>query len=442
MILPVRSAALRRASSPSSPCPCRRSRAADPAQCRRSRPSAPPPRPSSTARSTTPSGRGRSCRPGRGARTTRCTAKRSRSRRTSGSPTTIAIIYIAFRCDDPEAARIKTSITRRDNIWSDDWVGLSLDALGTGQVAYHMMVNPSGVQLDMLQTNSGGEDPSPDWVWDSAGRVDEHRLHRRDPAAAAVDPLQGRRRGADGRAVLAPRQPHRLLGVVAAAQAERVGLPAPRAAGVRSACAAARRARRFPSVDLLRARRSARRRRRGRVSTAPRRSGFSGKVGLTSTITARRDRQPRLQPGRERRLPGRGQPALPGLLLGEAAVLHGGRRAVQPRRRRRRRRQHDLRGPHAAHRRSDCRRARSPARSGRTTSACSRAVDQAAGRDLEAGDPLDGRDKVFTIGRAQMTPARRAASPARCSRRRRKGRPRTSSPAPTSACASAARRCR
>ena len=33
--------------------------------------------------------------------------------------------------------------------------------------------------------------------------------------------------------------------------------------------------------------------------------------------------QPRLQPGRERRLPGRGQPALPGLLLREAAVLHG-----------------------------------------------------------------------------------------------------------------------
>ena len=34
-----------------------------------------------------------------------------------------------------------------------------------------MMVNPSGVQADMLQTNSGGEDASPDWVWDSAGRV-------------------------------------------------------------------------------------------------------------------------------------------------------------------------------------------------------------------------------------------------------------------------------
>ena len=80
-------------------------------------------------------------------------------------------LYFAFRCDDPEPNRIKTSITRRDNIWSDDWVGLSLDALGTGQVSYHLMVNPSGIQLDMINTPSGFEDTSPDYVWQSAGRI-------------------------------------------------------------------------------------------------------------------------------------------------------------------------------------------------------------------------------------------------------------------------------
>jgi hypothetical protein len=82
-------------------------------------------------------------------------------------------IYFAFRCDDPEPAGIKTSITRRDNIWADDWVGLSLDALGTGQVSYHLMVNPSGIQLDMINTISGYEDTSPDYVWESAGRVND-----------------------------------------------------------------------------------------------------------------------------------------------------------------------------------------------------------------------------------------------------------------------------
>jgi hypothetical protein len=80
-------------------------------------------------------------------------------------------IYFAFKCDDPRPAGIKTSITRRDNIWQDDWVGLSLDALGTGQQSYHMMVNPSGVQLDMLNSVAGGEDQNPDWIWDSAGRL-------------------------------------------------------------------------------------------------------------------------------------------------------------------------------------------------------------------------------------------------------------------------------
>jgi hypothetical protein len=82
-------------------------------------------------------------------------------------------LYFAFQCQDPQPAGIKTSITRRDNIWADDWVGLSLDALGTGQQSYHLMVNPSGVQLDMLNSVAGGEDESPDFVWDSAGRINE-----------------------------------------------------------------------------------------------------------------------------------------------------------------------------------------------------------------------------------------------------------------------------
>jgi Domain of unknown function (DUF5916) len=80
-------------------------------------------------------------------------------------------LYFAFQCDDAEPERIKTSVTRRDNIFSDDWVGLSLDTLGTGQQSYHMMVNPSGIQLDMLNSVSGDEDLAPDWIWDSAGRL-------------------------------------------------------------------------------------------------------------------------------------------------------------------------------------------------------------------------------------------------------------------------------
>jgi hypothetical protein len=79
-------------------------------------------------------------------------------------------IYFAFKCDDPDPGGIKTSVTRRDNIWQDDWIGLSLDALGTGQLSYHMMVNPSGVQADMINSVAEGEDQAPDWIWESAAR--------------------------------------------------------------------------------------------------------------------------------------------------------------------------------------------------------------------------------------------------------------------------------
>ena len=82
-------------------------------------------------------------------------------------------LYFAFKCDDPEPGRIKTSVSRRDNIGADDWVGLSLDATGKGQLSYHMMVNPNGIQLDMLNSVSGNEDGSVDWVWESAGRLTE-----------------------------------------------------------------------------------------------------------------------------------------------------------------------------------------------------------------------------------------------------------------------------
>jgi hypothetical protein len=80
-------------------------------------------------------------------------------------------LYVAFRCLDPEPNRLKTSISRRDSLFRDDWVGLSLDAMFAGQTSYDMFVNPSGVQGDILTSSASGEDMSPDWVWESAGKV-------------------------------------------------------------------------------------------------------------------------------------------------------------------------------------------------------------------------------------------------------------------------------
>jgi hypothetical protein len=80
-------------------------------------------------------------------------------------------LYFAFRCSDPEPARIRTGVRRRDDLFNDDWVGLSLDSLGTRQTSYDMFVNPSGMQADILTNNASGENVAPDWVWESAGRV-------------------------------------------------------------------------------------------------------------------------------------------------------------------------------------------------------------------------------------------------------------------------------
>jgi hypothetical protein len=79
-------------------------------------------------------------------------------------------IYFAFRCRDDEPEKIRSTISRRDSVWNDDWVGVSLDSSRAGQIAYHMFVNPSGIQMDALQSTN--EDTAPDWVWQSAGRVD------------------------------------------------------------------------------------------------------------------------------------------------------------------------------------------------------------------------------------------------------------------------------
>jgi hypothetical protein len=80
-------------------------------------------------------------------------------------------IYVAFHCLDSQPEKIRSTISRRDSVFSDDWAGLSLDSSHAGQLAYHLFVNPHGIQMDALQSGSNGEDFAPDWVWQSAGHV-------------------------------------------------------------------------------------------------------------------------------------------------------------------------------------------------------------------------------------------------------------------------------
>ena len=71
------------------------------------------------------------------------------------------------------------------------------------------MVNPSGVQLDMLNSVAGGEDTSPDYVWDSAGRLNQtgYAVEMRVPLQSIR--FQGRHDRPHGGAVLEAREPDR-----------------------------------------------------------------------------------------------------------------------------------------------------------------------------------------------------------------------------------------
>ena len=80
-------------------------------------------------------------------------------------------IYFAFHCFDHEPDRIRTTVSKRDNAFSDDWIAISLDSNGTGQTAYHLFSNPSASQMDALNTSASGEQFDADFVWFSAAKT-------------------------------------------------------------------------------------------------------------------------------------------------------------------------------------------------------------------------------------------------------------------------------
>jgi hypothetical protein len=80
-------------------------------------------------------------------------------------------IYFAFHCFDSEPEKIRTNVARRDSAFNDDWIAMSLDSAGTGQSAYHLFSNPSGSQMDAINTSASGEQFDADVVWYSVANT-------------------------------------------------------------------------------------------------------------------------------------------------------------------------------------------------------------------------------------------------------------------------------
>ena len=82
-------------------------------------------------------------------------------------------LYFAFRCFDRQPHLVKTSITNRDNIRSDDWVCINLDSFNDSQTMYCFYCNPTGIQEDSRSVSGTVmDDKSVDMVWYSDGRTD------------------------------------------------------------------------------------------------------------------------------------------------------------------------------------------------------------------------------------------------------------------------------
>ena len=79
-------------------------------------------------------------------------------------------LYVVFACED-EPEQIRSHLSRREAISSDDHVFVYLDTFRDGQRAYYFAVNPLGVQLDGIFTEGQDDDDSFDTLWESEGRL-------------------------------------------------------------------------------------------------------------------------------------------------------------------------------------------------------------------------------------------------------------------------------
>jgi len=81
-------------------------------------------------------------------------------------------LYFAFRCSDSDPSKIKASISKRDAMFADDFVGILLDTSNTMQSGYGFLVNPLGIQGDGIMDIGGNLNSDQDFIWYSKGQID------------------------------------------------------------------------------------------------------------------------------------------------------------------------------------------------------------------------------------------------------------------------------
>jgi hypothetical protein len=82
-------------------------------------------------------------------------------------------LYFGFICYEDNVNKIRKTLTRRDAMYNDDFADVLIDTYGEGKQAYEFVVNPLGIQGDLLWTNPGNEDDSYDAVWYSEAKINK-----------------------------------------------------------------------------------------------------------------------------------------------------------------------------------------------------------------------------------------------------------------------------
>jgi len=81
-------------------------------------------------------------------------------------------LYAGFQFDDPHPEMIRAPIADHDQLsGSTDYGGVIVDSRNDGKSAVLFLGNANGLTYDALTNDASGEDSSPDYYWESAGKV-------------------------------------------------------------------------------------------------------------------------------------------------------------------------------------------------------------------------------------------------------------------------------
>jgi hypothetical protein len=81
-------------------------------------------------------------------------------------------LYAAFEFEDPNPRLIRAPLGDHDQLsGTTDYGGIIVDSRNDGKTAQMFLANANGLQYDAISSDVTGEDSSPDYFWDTAGKI-------------------------------------------------------------------------------------------------------------------------------------------------------------------------------------------------------------------------------------------------------------------------------